>query len=71
VQTAAHPDPTAGDRLFTLCWLAVAIGIPAISLHRKCDQGVNGTAEPRTLTEIEIDVDPNGDVVSWDSGATD
>jgi hypothetical protein len=29
VLTAAHPDVTAGDRLYALSWLAVAVGIPA------------------------------------------
>jgi hypothetical protein len=28
VLAAAHPDITAGDRLYMLSWLAVAIGIP-------------------------------------------
>lgn len=33
VLTTAHPDPTGGDRLYVLCWLAVVIGVPVAGAH--------------------------------------
>jgi len=36
VLAAAHPDPTAGDRLYTLSWLAVVIGVPVACARSSC-----------------------------------
>lgn len=42
---AAHPDPTAGNRLYLLAWLAVIVGIPVFA-HRVAGSKGIGDAQP-------------------------